>query len=372
MTCLQAKDCGASDLLNTYLREIRDDALLSAAEERSLAAAIAEGDANARSRMIQANLRLVVKIAREYVGRGMVLDDLIGEGNLGLIRAAEEYDPGFGTRFSTYASYWIKQAIRHALINTTATIRLPAHMVGLLTKWRRAERTLTKELGRAPTPDEVAVSLGLTDAQKGLVEKARRARQLRLESGGGEDGGNWSPDESVDDNNGESPDAMLEADDERQSLMRRLERLDARERAILSLRFGLGGELPLTLKEVGRRLGVTREWVRKIEIRAVRKLDDSHQAEAPAEPARTPARARKLPASPVRRNSAPARSVGNLVACYTARADPITPKTPRPPRRTSIVAAGLPVPGAPRYNTGLPGRTLRRGRPAGRGGGDWR
>ncbi len=280
MNCPQAKDCGDPNSLNTYLREIRDDALLSAAEERSLADAIANGDRDARTRMIQANLRLVVKIAREYVGRGLTLDDLIGEGNLGLIRATEEFDPRFGTRFSTYASYWIKQAIRHALINTTATIRLPAHMVGLLTKWRRSERALTKEFGYSPTFDQIAVSLGLTDSQKSLVEKARRARQLRLESGGGEEGGSWSPDESAAER--EAPDAVLEADDERQDLMRRLERLDARERAILALRFGLEGELPLTLKEVGRRLGVTREWVRKIEIRAVRKLDDREASDSSA------------------------------------------------------------------------------------------
>jgi RNA polymerase primary sigma factor len=289
MTCARAKDCEASNsLLNTYLREIRDDALLTAAEERSLAEAIAAGDAAARTRMIQANLRLVVKIAREYVGRGMVLDDLIGEGNLGLIRAAEEYDPSFGTRFSTYASYWIKQAIRHALINTAATIRLPAHMVGLLTKWRRAERALAREFGYPPTAEQVAVSLGLTDGQMNLVEKARRARQLRLESGGGEDGGTWSPDEATADASFPSPDAQLEADDERQDLLRRLGRLDARERVILSLRFGLEGEVPLTLKEVGRRLGVTREWVRKIEIRAVRKLDASHDTDEPAAEAPAP------------------------------------------------------------------------------------
>ena len=176
-------------------------------------------------------------------------------------------------RFSTYASYWIKQSIRHALINTTATIRLPAHMVGLLTKWRRTERMLTREFGYPPNSDQIAVSLGLTESQKDLVDKAKRARQLRLESGGGEEGGSWSPDES--EGGREAPDAGLEADDERQNLFRRMQRLDARERAILALRFGLGGETPLTLKEVGRRLGVTREWVRKIEIRAVRKLDDS-------------------------------------------------------------------------------------------------
>jgi RNA polymerase primary sigma factor len=222
--------------------------------------------------MIQANLRLVVKIARDYVGRGIVLDDLIGEGNLGLIRAAEEFDPRFGTRFSTYASYWIKQAIRHALINTTATIRLPAHMVSLLTKWRRAERTLCREAGRAPTFEEVASYLRLTETQKSLVAKARQARQLKLESGMAADSGRWSPDDSID--RREDPDSVLETDDERNLLWRRMNRLDARERAILALRYGLEGELPLTLKEIGRRLGVTREWVRKIELRAVRKLDD--------------------------------------------------------------------------------------------------
>lgn len=282
MTCLQTKDCGDCGSLNVYLREIRDDALLSAAEERSLAEAIAQGDKDARARMIQANLRLVVKIAREYLGRGMTLDDLIGEGNLGLIRATEEFDPKFGTRFSTYASYWIKQAIRHALINTTTTIRLPAHMVGLLTKWRRAERALTREFGYPPTSDQVADSLGLTESQKLLVEKARRARQLRLESGCGDENGGWSPDESEAER--EAPDAVLEASDERENLLRRMDRLDDRERAILALRFGLEGEVPLTLKEVGRRLGVTREWVRKIEIRAVKKLDDCDAHTAPAYP----------------------------------------------------------------------------------------
>jgi RNA polymerase primary sigma factor len=276
MTCFQAKECDAPSTLNLYLREIKDGPLLSAVEERELAEAIAQGDRDARARMIQANLRLVVKIARDYLGRGMVLDDLIGEGNLGLIRAAEEFDPRFGTRFSTYASYWIKQAIRHALINTAATIRLPAHMVNLLTKWRRSERALTRGLGCPPTTDQIAVDLGLTDAQRILVEKARRATQLRLESASGEGGGDWSADEAS--ITAEAPDAMLEADDERQSLLRRMQRLDERERSILTLRFGLEGEVPLTLKEVGRRLGVTREWVRKIEIRAVRKLDDSESS----------------------------------------------------------------------------------------------
>jgi RNA polymerase primary sigma factor len=206
--------------LNLYLREIKDGPLLSAGEERELAEAIAKGDRDARARMIQANLRLVVKI-----------------------------------------------------INTSATIRLPAHMINLLTKWRRSERALTRERGCAPTADQVAVDLGLTDAQRVLVEKARRATQLRHESGTGEGGVGWSADEASE--TAYAPDATLEADDERKSLLRRMQRLDERERSILTLRFGLEGEIPLTLKEVGKRLGVTREWVRKIEIRAVRKLDDS-------------------------------------------------------------------------------------------------
>jgi RNA polymerase primary sigma factor len=273
--------------MDVYLRQIRDDALLTASEECELARAIAAGDREARSRMIRANLRLVVKIARDYVGRGMSLDDLIGEGNLGLIRGAEEFDPRFGTRFSTYASYWIKQAIRHALTNTTATIRLPAHMVTLLSKWRKAERALYRELGQPPTFDQVAITLGLTDAQRVLVERARLASQLRLEGGDGENG--WSPEEASDDR--EAPDAALEAADDRRELLGRLDRLDDRERTIVLLRFGLEGNAPMTLKEVGRRLGVTREWVRKIEVRAVKKLD----GEAPTPDALAPRpRRRKL------------------------------------------------------------------------------
>ena len=126
MRCTGANYAGHASCLQVYFREVKDESLLTAAEECALAEAIAEGDDDARSRMIQANLRLVIKIARDYVGRGLVLEDLIGEGNLGLIRATKEFDPRFGTRFSTYASFWIKQSIRYALINTTSTIRLPA------------------------------------------------------------------------------------------------------------------------------------------------------------------------------------------------------------------------------------------------------
>jgi RNA polymerase primary sigma factor len=315
MSCIRAKDCGAPTSLQLYLREIKDDALLTAGEECTLAEAIARGDRDARCRMIQANLRLVVKIARDYVGRGIVLDDLIGEGNLGLIRAAEEFDPRFGTRFSTYASYWIKQAIRHALINTTSTIRLPAHMVGLLTKWRRAERALCRESGHLPTFDEVASYLHLSPTQRSLVAKAHQARQLKLESGITADAGRWSPNDSVDRH--ESPEALLETDDERNILLRRMDRLDARERVILALRYGLEGELPLTLKEIGRRLGVTREWVRKIELRAVRKLDDHAISSRP--------KAVRLPLSRAGASEPPAAAGSTARARRCGRAEPAQP-----------------------------------------------
>ncbi len=286
---------GPSTGLDIYLGEIQDGELLTAAEEVALASAIAAGDDAARSRMIGANLRLVVKIARDYMGRGLALDDLIGEGNLGLIRAAVEFDPDFGTRFSTYASYWIKQAIRHALTNTTATIRLPSHMVNLLTKWRRAERSLARELGRPPSEEQVAVQLGLTDAQFELVRKAKLAGRLQLESNFATSETPWTPDESADAR--EAPDAALDAADERQALLRRLDRLDARERMVVSLRYGLGDDSPQTLKEVGRRLGVTREWVRKIELRAVAKLEEPDDPAPVAAPAPGPSRRRRSAAA---------------------------------------------------------------------------
>src|ERR1700716_1595174 len=147
--------------LETYLREINETALLTARDEQELAAGIAAGDVRARDRMVRANLRLVVNIARGYTGKGLSLQDLIEEGNLGLLRAVEGFDPSMGTRFSTYASYWIKQSIKRALVNTAKTIRIPAYMVELLAKWRRATSKLQDELGRAPTIDEIASALEL-------------------------------------------------------------------------------------------------------------------------------------------------------------------------------------------------------------------
>jgi RNA polymerase primary sigma factor len=237
-----------------------DGLRLSAAEERE----------SARDRLVRSNLRLVVSIARDYLGHGLDLDDLAGEGNLGLIRAARGFNPEFGTRFSACANYWIKQAIRDALTNTGAMIRLPSQTVKLLSKWRRAERLLTGELGQSPTEEQVAVRLGLTRAMFELVRQARRAAKLQLAGGDSDDSKTWSPEESPDDR--ESPDAGLEAVDERHQLLRRLDRLDVREREIVTLRFGLDGGEPRTLKEVGRRLGKSHQWVRMLEGRAIARL----------------------------------------------------------------------------------------------------
>jgi RNA polymerase primary sigma factor len=245
--------------------------LLSADEERALAAALAGGDPDARDRLVGSNLGLVVTIARQYLGRGLELDDLAGEGNLGLIRAAEGFDPAFGTRFSTYAAYWIRQAIRAALTDTAAPIRLPAHMVALLSKWRRAERALSDGPGGPPAFERVAAELGLTEAQRVLVRRALDSRRFHA---GGDDQGEGSR-LAASAWGGPDPGSEAERCDEARGLRARMAvRLDAREREILTLRFGLGGGGPLTLKEVGRRLGITREWVRKIERRAVALLGD--------------------------------------------------------------------------------------------------
>jgi RNA polymerase primary sigma factor len=243
--------------------------LLSAEQERSLAEAIARDEPHARNTLVRSNLRLVVKIARDYLGHGLELDDLVAEGNLGLIRAAEDFDPRFGVRFSTYAAHWIKQAIRHALTNTTATIRLPAHVVTLLSKWRKAERSLSRELGQAPTFEQVAITLGLTEAQRGMVGHALRTRWVQGEGAGDDRAGDGQsgPDASVE---------RLETADDLRARM--VARLDAREREIITLRFGLEGGEPMTLKEVGCRLGFTREWARKIEVRAIAKLRVDDQA----------------------------------------------------------------------------------------------
>src|SRR5271170_934483 len=198
--------------LETYLREINETSLLSARDEKELAVAIGQGNVQARDRMVRANLRLVVNIARGYTGKGLSLQDLIEEGNLGLLRAVEGFDPAMGTRFSTYASYWIKQSIKRALINTAKTIRIPAYMVELLSKWRRASARLAEELSRTPTPEEIARVLGLPKKKLPIIKKAIRIYNSTPQTDQAETG--WSLSEMVMDERAKSPEVeMVEGDD---------------------------------------------------------------------------------------------------------------------------------------------------------------
>ncbi len=258
--------------LETYLREINETKLLSADEEKQLARAIAQGDARARDRMIRANLRLVVNIARGYTGKGLGLQDLIEEGNLGLLRAVEGFDPTMGTRFSTYASYWIKQSIKRALINSAKTIRIPAYMVELLSKWRRANVRLTDELKRNPTPEEIARLLGLPKRKLPIIKKAIQIYNSTPQSDQSESG--WSLGEMVMDERMRSPEDEMLENDVMSKVKSMLHDLDERESSVLKMRFGLEDTEPHTLKEIGELLGLTRERVRQIETEALKKLGD--------------------------------------------------------------------------------------------------
>jgi RNA polymerase primary sigma factor len=263
-------DAAPQSPLETYLREINETPLLSAAEEQQLADRIADGDVRARDQMVRANLRLVVNIARGYTGKGLGLQDLIEEGNLGLLRAVEGFDPAVGTRFSTYASYWIKQSIKRALINGAKTIRIPAYMVELLSKWRRASARLTEELGRTPTHEEVARVLGLPKKKLPIIKKAIRISNSAPQNDQQEAG--WSLSEMVMDERLKSPDEELLDHDVLRHVMDMLGHLDQREATVIRLRFGLDDAQPHTLKEIGITLGLTRERVRQIETEALRKL----------------------------------------------------------------------------------------------------
>jgi RNA polymerase primary sigma factor len=257
--------------LETYLREINETALLTAQDERDLSNRISNGDLAARDQMVRANLRLVVNIARGYAGKGLPLQDLIEEGNLGLLRAVEGFDPDMNTRFSTYASYWIKQSIKRALINSAKTIRVPAYMVELLSKWRRANAKLSDELGRSPTADEVARELELPSKKLKIVKKAIQLYNTTPQQDDGE--GNVSLGELIPDERFLGPEDDLINTDNLTHVERMLKDMDEREATILKMRFGLDSGQPRTLKEIGEALGLTRERVRQIESEALRKLN---------------------------------------------------------------------------------------------------
>jgi len=256
--------------IKLYLREIGQVKLLTPQEEIELAERIKKGDKKAREHMIKANLRLVVKIARDYEGIGLPLLDLISEGNIGLMKAVERFDPKKGGKLSTYGSWWIKQSIKRALANQSKTIRLPVHLVDKISKMRRVTLRLQEELGREPTDEELAAELGLSPARVAQMRMAS-VRPASLDAPlGDEDSNNFA--EIVEDESAETPYQQLEEKTVTAMLRELISRLDAREATILRYRFGLDGGPERTLEEVGAQFGVTRERVRQIQNIALRKL----------------------------------------------------------------------------------------------------
>jgi RNA polymerase sigma factor (sigma-70 family) len=258
--------------LGWYLDQIKSTPLLTAEQERDLARRIREhSDPHAREQMIAANLRLVVKIAKQYATPGMTLGDLVAEGNIGLMRAVEEFDPDAGVRFSTYAAWWVKQAIKRAMIQVGQPIRIPAYLVKMVSKWRKAAAAMEARLGRPPTAEEMAKKLRISRRKAEILRHGLQAAAAPSQISSDEtsaiaemvgDGGEQSPDQ-----------ALLDASNSPivQALLKRLE---PRERRILELRFGLDGHQgpPRTFKEIGKIVGLTRERVRQLEKKALASL----------------------------------------------------------------------------------------------------
>ena len=257
--------------LQLYLQEIAKTPLLTIAEEIQLARRIRRGDKAARDHMISANLRLVVKIAHDYKDFGLPLLDLISEGNIGLIKAVERFDPRKGGKLSTYAAWWIKQSIKRALANQSKTIRLPVHLVDKISKMRRAAMALAEELGREPSDEEVAWELGIP-VNKVAHLKSVSIRPASLDAPIGEDGDSATFGDIVGDENATSPYENVRERNLKTDLNRMIESLDRREADILRMRFGLDGHDELTLEEVGRKFKVTRERVRQLQNLALQKI----------------------------------------------------------------------------------------------------
>jgi len=256
--------------IKIYLREIGKTPLLTPQQEVELADRIKVGDAAARSHMIRANLRLVVKIAQDYANYGLPLLDLISEGNIGLMKAVERFDPNKGGKLSTYAAWWIKQSIKRALANQSKTIRLPVHMVDKISKMRRVAMSMSEELGREPTDDELAEEIGIDRAKLSQL-KAASLRPASLDAPISDDD-NTEFGEIIGDERAQTPLEQLAHKNMHGQLDGLLEVLDEREHKIIDARFGLNGQKPKTLEEVGQEFGVTRERIRQIEVRAFEKL----------------------------------------------------------------------------------------------------
>jgi RNA polymerase primary sigma factor len=256
--------------LNRYLQEIGRISLLTPKEEIELAGKIKKGDTAARNRMINANLRLVVTIAREYTNLGLPLLDLISEGNIGLTKAVERFDPAKGAKLSTYAMWWIKQSIKRALANQSKTIRLPAHLVDKVAKVRRISLRMSDDLGREPTEDELGEELGI-EGEKVARLKRLGIRPTSLEAPTGDDDATEFGD-LIGDERAQTPFESLRDKDLLDEMDRLLGVLDQREKKIISQRFGLDGGNPRILEEIGKDLGITRERIRQLQNSALTKL----------------------------------------------------------------------------------------------------
>ena len=271
-------DAMADDSVRMYLREIGDIPLLSQEEELELAQKAVKGDKKAKDKLAESNMRLVVSIAKKYSGRGLDFLDLIQEGNTGLLRAVEKFDPEKGFKFSTYATWWIRQAITRAIADQARTIRIPVHMVETINKVMRTKRRLTQELNREPSDAEVAEAMGM-DAEK--IEYVMRIRQdiASLDASVGRDG---DDDESVlgdfiEDSGRDSPEEATANQILKEQIAEILTTLSEREQKIIRLRFGIGGGRSHTLEEVGNEFSVTRERIRQIEAKALAKLRKNKQ-----------------------------------------------------------------------------------------------
>ncbi len=261
---------GTMDATRLYLREIGQARLLTAEEEIELARRIRQGDEQARARMIESNLRLVVKIARRYLNRGLALLDLIEEGNLGLIRAVEKFDPDKGFRFSTYATWWIRQTIERALMNQTRTIRLPIHVIKEINVYLRAARQLSQELDHEPSAEEIARLLDKPVAEvERMLHFNERVTSVDVPQGRDDDRPRV---DNIPDEHNDEPADILQAESVRANLEKWLDQLSDKQREVVVRRFGLQGYQNATLEEVARELGVTRERVRQIQIDALRRL----------------------------------------------------------------------------------------------------